>query len=327
MTVAGAAVEPPGNWQWAACAASETGAEHERRGLGCDDAYSYGTTGDFIVAAVADGAGSVSGTSAWGAHVACQAVLEHAMLPDFIRDFHAASADEGAQVRWLFDRALERVRAQASQSGLNLALLSTTLAVGLADRRRAAFGQIGDGVVAVELGVGDERRIATLLAETKREYANSTWFLQSDRAFEESFRTVVVDGVTAFALSTDGMAYKITNVATGEPYEPFFRGSWEHVRSGASAAHFAALLRGIQDDQTGDDKTMVLAAMRWEEDLFYPSARPLCRTLVSSPVPASTLAPTKFHAATARPEAESGQIPVENSGRLRRLFGSRGRRP
>ena len=314
MTRPDSAADNPGNWQWAACAASVTGAEHVRRGMGCDDAYCYGTTGDFVVAAVADGAGSVSGTSAWGAYAACQAVLDHAMLPDFVRDFHTAHT-ERPQIRWLFDRALERVRAQAIQLGLDTSLLSTTLCVGLADRRRAVFGQIGDGVIAVESGAGEPTQVSTLLLEAKQEYANATWFLQSDNAFEVSFRTEVVDGVSAFALSTDGMSYKITNVATGEPYEPFFRGSWEHVRSGASAAHFAALLRGIEDDQTGDDKTMVLAALRWEDDLFYPSSRPSCRTLVSSAVP--------LYLRAAEPVTDP--IAAENSGRLRRLLGGIGR--
>jgi len=72
-------------------------------------------------------------------------------------------------------------------------------------------------------------------------------------------------GATAFALSTDGMAYKITDIVTGKPFEPFFKGVWERVRSGAAASDFAALLRGIEDYQTGDDKTMVLATSRWAD--------------------------------------------------------------
>jgi hypothetical protein len=234
---------------------------HVRKGLGCDDAFGYAVAGDFIVAAVADGAGSVSGTSAWGSYAACQSVLRDASDPGFIRDFRTGKADRGeALMRWLFDGAVERVNSQADSLGLDVSLLSTTLAVAIADRGLSVFGQIGDGVIASE----SAGRVATLLIEPKDEYANTTWFLQSERAFDESFRTTTQTGVTAFALSTDGMSYKITNIATGDPYEPFFRGSWEHVRNGASAANFEALLNGIEDDQTGDDKTMVLAAVRRE---------------------------------------------------------------
>jgi len=245
-------------FRWAACGASVTGQEHQRRGLGCDDAYSFGIAGDFVVAAVADGAGSVTGTSAWGAWVACRGVLADALQPEFLESYRRREPGHAERlVRWLFDSALIRVTQQAETMGVHPTLLSTTLCVGLADRSQAVFGQIGDGVIAAE----QDGQVESLLIEQKDEYANTTSFLQSDRAFEESFRTTVRGGVTAFALSTDGMSYKITNVATGEAYEPFFRDSWQHVRTGASAAQFAALLRGIEDDQTGDDKTMVLTAV------------------------------------------------------------------
>lgn len=248
-----------GGYQWAVCGASVAGHEHQRRGLGCDDAYGYGTDGEFVVAAVADGAGSVTGTSAWGAYAACQSVLKHALQPAFIDHYRSSQpADVQQLLRWLFDGALQRVGRQADALGLDVTLLATTLCVGLADRRLAAFGQIGDGVIAAEV----DGRIESLLAEHKDEYANTTSFLQSAGAFEESFRTSTQTGVTAFALSTDGMSYKITDVASGQAYEPFFRGSWQHVRAGAGADQFAALLRGIEDDQTGDDKTMILAALR-----------------------------------------------------------------
>ena len=253
----------PDEWQagdrWAACAASVTGHEHRRRGLGCDDAYSYGIAGDFMVASVADGAGAVTGTSAWGAYVACQSVLNDALQPGFIDRYRDRGSEDAERlIRWLFENALDRVIRQAGVLGLDPTLLSTTLCVCLADRNRAVFGQIGDGVIAAEYG----GTIESLLIEQKDDYANTTSFLQSDRAIDDAFRVAVHGGVTAFALSTDGMSYKITNVSTGEAYEPFFRDSWQHVRAGADADQFAALLQGIEDDQTGDDKTMILAAVR-----------------------------------------------------------------
>lgn len=276
-----AAEDRPGNWEWAVCGASVTGSQHLKHGLGCDDAYGYGVTGGLVVAAVADGAGSVSGTSAWGSYVACQSVLRNALRRGFRRSFAADPSRHPAQMRWLFEQALAQVRSRAAAMKLELPLLSTTLSVVVADRRHAMFGQIGDGVIAVET----ERGISTLLIEPKDEYANTTWFLQSDNAFQASFRTRTLTGVTAFALSTDGMSYKITDIATGDAYAPFFRGSWQHVRAGYNSAHFASLLRGIADDQTGDDKTMVLSALRWETDEFYPSARPAQTVVIGSPAP------------------------------------------
>jgi Protein phosphatase 2C len=241
---------------WLACGASVIGAHHRLRGLGCDDAYGFGVVGDFVVAAVADGAGSVTGTSAWGAHVACRSVLDDALDPVFVRRYRTGSAGEADRmVRWLFAHALERVQSHSGAMGLDLAMLSTTLSVAVAGGDQAVFGQIGDGVIALE----DHCGIRTVLVEQKDEYANTTSFIQSDGAMENALRTVALDGVTAFALSTDGMSYKITDVATGAAFQPFFRGCWQQLRSGASPDHFGAVLGGIEDDQTGDDKAMVLA--------------------------------------------------------------------
>lgn len=295
-----------GSWQWSVCGASVIGSEHERRGLGCDDAYCFGVTQDFVVAAVADGAGSVTGTSAWGAYTACQSVLANAMRTRFIREFRDSSPEETEQMlRSLFEKATEHVHAQAQFFGLDSAKLATTLCVALVDRKRAAFGQIGDGVIATQT----DDAIETLLIEAKDDYQNATWFLQSEGAFEESFRTVVRPAVTAFALSTDGMTYKITNVASGEAYEPFFRGSWERVRAGANSANFASLLRSIEDDQTGDDKTMVLATLGWEDDDYYPSPKPITKMTVSSPSPSAPYskppAAQATPAETAPPAADS----------------------
>ena len=78
--------------------------------------------------------------------------------------------------------------------------------------------------------------------------------------------------------------YDDTDASDGKTY-PTMTGSWQNVRSGVSAADFTAALRGIKDDQTGDDKTMVLAALQWVDDAFYPSTRPVYQTIVSSPPP------------------------------------------
>lgn len=245
--------------EWTVCGASVIGSEHRRRGLGCDDAYSYGVLGDFLVAAVADGAGSVTGTSAWGAYVACRGVLKDAMNPDFVDRYRDASDTQATRLmRSLFDGALDRVHRQAAAMHLDVALLSTTLCVCLADTKRATFAQIGDGIIATERG----ETIETELIEHKDGYANTTSFLQSERALDDSLRSVSQFGVTAFALSTDGMSYKITDVATGAAYQPFFQGSWQHLRAGAHSGQLQEMLAGIEDDQTGDDKTLVLAALR-----------------------------------------------------------------
>lgn len=314
----------PGNLEWSVCGASVTGSQHISRGLGCDDAFAYGVTGHYVIAAVADGAGSVTGTSAWGSHIACQTVVQAAMGHEFIAKFYAAAAEDGdAIARWLFDSALTRIVQQAGHLGLPVPKLATTLCIALARPGLAVFAQIGDGIIAVE----DSGGISTLLIEDKDEYANTTWFLQSNEAFEKAFRTEVRGDVTAFALSTDGMTYKITNVVTGEAYAPFFQGAWQSVRTNADAADFAALLRGIQDDQTGDDKSMVLAVLDRQEDTFFPSGRPIQRTTVGSPAPPipprelPPLGDVRVDSIVSNDPAEHRKQPVSGRRRRRRDSG------
>ncbi|MET8653106.1 PP2C family serine/threonine-protein phosphatase [Nocardia aurea] len=255
-----AAAEVPLERRWSVGGASVTGRAHVDKGLGCDDAFAYGTRDDFVVAAVADGAGSVTQTSAWGSYTVCDGVVTDALSQWFAKRFAAVDgAGRGADelMRLLFDEALHRLRSRADYYRQPVGELATTLSVVIARPGLAVLGQIGDGVIAVERATGVE----TVLIEEKSEYANLTWFVQSDNAFAESFRTYTATDITAFALSTDGMSYKITDVATGAAFVPFFEGAWSSLAAGFRDEDFARWLDGIQDDQTDDDKTLILARL------------------------------------------------------------------
>ncbi|WP_280503596.1 PP2C family serine/threonine-protein phosphatase [Nocardia farcinica] len=247
--------------RWAVSGASVAGEAHIRKGLGCDDAFAYATIGDLVVAAVADGAGSVTQTSAWGSYTVCDRVVTTVCSPVFLDWFgDVARGEEPAErpMRWLFEQALTALRARARYTGQPLGELATTLAVAIATPGLAVFAQIGDGVIALR----DHGGVRTVLAEEKGEYANLTWFVQSRDAFTASFRVHTATDVDAFALSTDGMAYKITDVATGAAFVPFFEGAWAATAANElSETAFASWLRAIPDDQTGDDKTVVLAVL------------------------------------------------------------------
>ncbi|MFX0578326.1 PP2C family serine/threonine-protein phosphatase [Nocardia nepalensis] len=247
--------------QWSVCGASVTGREHRKNGLGCDDAFAYGTMGDFVVAAVADGAGSVTQTSAWGSHTVCGGVVADVLTPWFAERFASIEGDGQAAedlMESLFRHALGRLRHRAEYYGQPLGELATTLAVALARPGLAVFGQIGDGIIAVER----TGCVETILVEKKAEYANLTWFVQSDNAFADSFRTHTATDVTAFALSTDGMSYKITDIPTGAAFVPFFQGAWSSLAAGLRDEDFAQWLDSIEEDQTEDDKTLVLARLQ-----------------------------------------------------------------
>lgn len=244
--------------RWSVCGASVPGTKHLEKNLGCDDAFGYATVGDMVVLAVADGAGSVTGKSAWGSYTAVSQVLDDVTAPwfeDMLSDVRTGEVTPQGLLEWLFRSALETLRRRAAYTGQPLSDLATTLAVAIATPDLTMCAQIGDGIIALKTPAG----IETVLIEEKTEYENWTWFLQSDKAFSESFRSYASTGATALALSTDGMSYKITNVATGAAFVPFFEEAWTAVAEGLNHQQFAAWLAGIENDQTGDDKTVVLA--------------------------------------------------------------------
>jgi hypothetical protein len=79
--------------------------------------------------------------------------------------------------------------------------------------------------------------------------------------------TACEDPVRSVALSTDGLRYKVLDdLQATRPFEPFFRDSWTYARSaGPSSAAIESFLRDV-DDQTGDDKTLVIAARDFAGD-------------------------------------------------------------
>ncbi|MBF6355153.1 protein phosphatase 2C domain-containing protein [Nocardia higoensis] len=277
---------------WRVTGASAAGEAHLRRGLGCDDAFAYAITGDLVVAAVADGAGSVTQTSAWGSYTVCDRVVTTALIPEFRDWFGDVRRGEVAPeclMEWLFRQALDALHARARGTGQPVAELATTLAVAIATPDFAIFAQIGDGVIALRERDG----VRTVLVEEKGEYANLTWFVQSRDAFTTSFRVHTAVDVTAFALSTDGMAYKITDVASGAAFEPFFTGAWAATAADElGEAELEAWLAGIADDQTGDDKTVVLAVLTGTAEGDDATAAPALERRVQSRRPPVYVAPT-----------------------------------
>lgn len=68
------------------------------------------------------------------------------------------------------------------------------------------------------------------------------------------------DTLTALFMSTDGLRYKIlTNLATQRPFIPFFEDVFEFAQDEASTNEAIQTFLSALDDQSGDDKTLLLA--------------------------------------------------------------------
>lgn len=240
---------------WRIRAATVAGASHVEADIGGDDAYAYALApSGGVVVAVADGAGSRSGTSAHGAYAACQAIV--ALADDLLTAVDGPGDAEQA-LQHAFATARAAVAARAAELGLDVRDLATTLAVAVFTPEASYVAQVGDGIIVCE--VGDTMR--SLVPEEKGEYANEVVFLTVE-TLEAEVRTARIDPpVRRFALSTDGLRYKILRLHDGgAPYEPFFAAMWRTIDDGdGTDAELGEWLAGL-DDQTGDDKTLVIGA-------------------------------------------------------------------
>lgn len=235
---------------WRLLGGSVTGSLHRRHGRGCDDAFGWHVDDEVVVAATADGAGSRPGTSAFGAFTAVQAVLAAAQRHD------GKDADEA--VEQLFRAALSAVDDAAHELGVAADLLATTLSVAVVAGGRVAIGQVGDGI-AVH-GAGDT--VEAVAVGARHEHVNETVFLTSPCALSEHLRTfsTSADAVDALALATDGLRYQVLDdLGANRPFAPFFQSAWTYARRADAAAEAITTFLDEIEDQSGDDKTLVLA--------------------------------------------------------------------
>ncbi|AYJ33060.1 protein phosphatase 2C domain-containing protein [Corynebacterium xerosis] len=246
---------------WVAVSASACGTSHIEVGRGNEDAFASVVGGDgTLIVAVADGVGSYPGTSAWGSRTAVQAAVAH------LEGWHA-ELDSGARGNSPGDEAMadavlgamrhasEELVRVAVEMNLEFRELSTTLNVVFAHGDCACTGQIGDGIIVVRTAGS----CAWVAPEQHGGAVNEVFVV--DHPFRASDARIHVHReVEAIAVSTDGLQYKITDMAAKQPYEPFFDGLWSMVASGeADGDRLREFLDSIRDLQATDDKTLVAA--------------------------------------------------------------------
>lgn len=245
---------------WRVMGSSVEGVLHAENGRGCEDAHGWRRSGETTVVAIADGAGSRPITSALGSHAVVAAALklagEHDFAGDFLEDPGAVSGELLAEVR-------DALASTAKAHDLEEGQLATTLAVGVLRNDRVAVAQIGDGIVVVG---GPDRSVELVARADRFEYANQTVFVTTEGA-EDHVKIFSSTGIDGLAMSTDGLRYKILDdVSEARPFAAFFTDAWGFARTAsASSEAIGGFLRGV-DDQTGDDKTLLLAVSGYDGD-------------------------------------------------------------
>lgn len=243
--------------RWSAIGACATGASHVSKGIPCQDSAGWVRRDDGgICIAVADGAGSAA-HSGVGSFSAIEAVLEIGSEIDL-----DSSVNPGHDV---FERASERLRFVSRARGIPMHELSTTLVFVVIDGNGVAVvGQIGDS-----FAVRHNLKGATAISPPVHEgYANETTFLTGRDAVNE-FRTdtLLVNAEDTFVLFSDGLRLRaMDKPALGIPHQPFYGSVASFVRQPASTpAAVGRYLQRLGDAGTGDDLTLVLAAMTERE--------------------------------------------------------------
>lgn len=230
---------------WRVHGASAVGRAHLRIGLECQDAHGWRLLPDGFVIAIADGAGSRP-RSGEGARTAVSAALEA-----------AGQTSDMTQLITVSREAIERL---ADEAGEEIGAFATTLAVVYCCDNRFSAAQVGDGIVVIKRDSVSEP-FSNISPDQKGEFANETTFITSNtwknsvRMYDES--PVKLEGVV---MSTDGLRYKIlADISSSELYEAFFEDIIAYCSSTSADDGAIGRFLGNLDDQTGDDKTLVVA--------------------------------------------------------------------
>jgi hypothetical protein len=234
---------------WKVLGGSVAGRTHLARSLPCQDASGWHVYGEWACLAVADGAGSREHSDV-GARAAVAAVLEWAAS--------LAGEPQLEGLRDAFEAARTALQESATLAGSQADELACTLAVAVVSDGALLLGQVGDTLAFVRDSQGDTHTIAP---PDRAEHINETTFLTSEQ-WPDTLRLAALNdtSVDSIALATDGLQLKIlADVLDSTPYLPFFEDVFAWASSDAGETE--GLLAFIEqlDDQTGDDKSLLLA--------------------------------------------------------------------
>ena len=258
-----------GDNNWTVSRASVIGTSHLRMGIPCQDSSTYQVTGEVLIAAVADGAGSAA-MSDVGSVLAAKTSVETAER--LLSEYH----DHGPHpvhntclklvVTGAIKEARHELRRESKRRDIEVKQLATTLLLVVHTRYLLAAAQIGDGAMVVSDRLG---KYATIIAPQRGEYVNETNFLTSPDAMSKlDVRTDRVRGdVPRLAMFTDGLQDLVLSSADDMPHAPFFNPvfSWlgSQTISSDTDRKLAAFLESPKvTDQVDDDLTLLLAALR-----------------------------------------------------------------
>ena len=247
---------------WLAVGSSVRGIGHERSGLPGQDAHDLRVEGAWLVAAVADGAGSAP-LAQVGAPIAAREAVGGAVA------LLAAGvpADDDAWrtfCRRVLEGARKAVETETATRRASSRDLASTLIVTVAGPDVVVAAQIGDGASVCEDGDG---QVCSLTRPPKGEYVNETTFLVSPGALDTAQTVVQRKSIRRLALFSDGLQMLALRLSDGAAHGPFFKPMFEFIAQVTDGGSAEGELEGFLlspriRDRADDDLTLVLAARR-----------------------------------------------------------------
>jgi hypothetical protein len=248
---------------WRIVGASVRGASNAKLGRPCQDVWAWEVVGpDFVVVAVADGAGSAYRGKV-GAEVASRVAVE--FLGHCLRTEPATidEADWRARLTQTLLRAREAVEAEARRRALVARDLATTLILVAAGPEITAAAQVGDGAAIV----GDRTGGASALTVPPvGEYANETTFLTDPEAIDRGQVAFKPEAAAHVVVISDGLQRLALTMPGRTLHERFFSPLFTFLaRVGNDSLAEVKLTEWLGSprirDRTNDDVTLVLATM------------------------------------------------------------------
>ncbi|MCR5266460.1 MAG: protein phosphatase 2C domain-containing protein [Cyanobacteria bacterium RUI128] len=248
---------------WKFFSASVRGTSHERNDTPKQDyclteVYKKNDL-EYIIAAVADGAGSASRSDASSKFI-CKYFIRN--MKNWISEHEMYDLDRDTVASWFtgFKRIMERaVKFKMTDA---VREFSTTLLLSvLSDDDKSIFIQIGDGAISV----GSKTRFECVFWPQNGEFMNTTLFA-TDRNVEDTFMFKKMDRkISRVAMHTDGIEIISLNFAEQRPFVPFFNPFFSALEKmqqdgysdGLSKQLGAFLASDKVNQKTDDDKTVV----------------------------------------------------------------------
>lgn len=202
------------------------GRSHAVTSTPCQDYVAARTTRGVGGLALADGAGSRV-HSGIGAEESVKGVL-NLFHREFDALFQLATVDPQAVAQRVLDTCLARLRRKSRGMKCDVDAFACTLMFVAHKSGRYLAGHLGDGMIAMDDGVGD---VITLSHPDNGEYANTTTFVTEPDAVQRLRIYAGECAASAFAVMSDGTAESLYLRATGQPAAPALRKLFDWTRT------------------------------------------------------------------------------------------------